>query len=405
MNHHQERGWVLTFLFLTMSLSSIVLIEPSPYDLFLCLFILFGCIYSLYGFHSTLILPSFFLLFFLLANLLSAFFAKNDGGAFFYFIITVYLVVSWIAIVGASFRYKNKIINTIFKGYVVAALISVTIGAIAFFFHSPVTETFLQFGRIRSLFKDPNVFGPFLVPAALFALYKTESSSFWKRWSYFGIFLFFLMGILLSFSRAAWGNCLLALGCYFLLLGNVSVKRRISTLVIFSLAGTFLLIYLANTPLIENLLTQRLTLQHYDSDRFATQRAAFESGFANLFGLGPGQSEENFEISTHSLYARIFTENGIIGFISFCSFLVLSMTQALKRTFRSSCQTRGLYAIIFSSLAGAAFNSIFIDTLHWRHFWLVLALAWCMDEDNMKRVHKEKGGNILENRSAHYQDG
>ncbi len=35
-----------------------------------------------------------------------------------------------------------------------------------------------------------------------------------------------------------------------------------------------------------------------------------------------------------------------------------------------------LYFVIFASLIGLAFNSFFVDTLHWRHFWLLLALAW-----------------------------
>lgn len=390
MNHHQRGDWVLTFLFLIMSLSSIVFFEPSPYDLFLCLFIISGCFFSLYTFDSTLILPILLLLFFLLANLLSAFFAKNESGAIFFFIITVYLAISWLAITGTSYRYKSRMIETILNGYVVAAFIAVVIGVFSYFVRLPVTEPFLEFGRIKSLFKDPNVFGPFVVPAALFALYKAETSSIWRKLGYFGLFLFFLIGIFLSFSRAAWGNCVLALGCYFLIIGNIPVKKRISTLIICLAAGSILLIYLANTPLIENLLKERLSMQHYDTDRFATQKAAFETGFANLFGLGPGQIEENFELSTHSLYARLFTENGFIGFISFCIFFVLSITQAFKLSLRSTYQARGIYSIIFASLVGLAFNSVFIDTLHWRHFWLLLALAWCIEEgkkeDEMKVV-------------------
>jgi hypothetical protein len=172
MNHQQGRDWALTFLFLIMSVSSIVFFEPSPYDFLLCLFILAGCVFSFYAFESTLIIPLLFLLIFLLANLLSAFFAKNPTGAIFFFIITVYLAVTWIALTGASYRYKRGMIETIFKGYVVAALIAVLIGVFAYFFRLPVTEPFLEFGRIKSLFKDPNVFGPFVVPAAIFSLYK-----------------------------------------------------------------------------------------------------------------------------------------------------------------------------------------------------------------------------------------
>ncbi|QQZ07863.1 hypothetical protein I5776_12255 [Heyndrickxia vini] len=173
----------------------------------------------------------------------------------------------------------------------------------------------------------------------------------------------------------------MASACYFLFISNIPIKKRVITLLLCLIAGTFLLFYLGNTPLIANLLNERLGMQNYDTERFSTQKAAFEAGFSNLIGMGPGQSDENLEMSTHSLYARLFAENGLIGFLSFFVFFILSMLQALKRTLRSSYQVRGLYSIIFASLVGLIFNSLFIDTLHWRHFWLLLALAWCAEEE------------------------
>ncbi|MDZ3952355.1 hypothetical protein U0X36_05255 [Bacillus thuringiensis] len=404
----KRKDWILTFLFLIMSSSSIVFIEPSPYDLFLFLFIFTGCILSFYRFHTTIEVPFLLLLFFLFGNGISLFFIKNEIRALFYFSVTIYLVVSWLAIVGTSYRYKSKMIEIIFKGYVVAACIAVSIGIFSYFIRTPATETFLQFGRVSSLFKDPNVFGPFVIPAAVFTLYKAEASSSLKRIICFFLFFFFLMGILLSFSRAAWGNCILTLSCYFLFIGNISIKKRVVTLFILICLVFPCLIYVMSAPIIGDLLKIRGGMQGYDTERFATQEVAFGTGFSNIIGLGPGQSEENFVISTHSLYARLWTENGIIGFVSFCTFFLLSIAKACKRALRSLPQVRGIYAVIFASLIGVTFNSLFVDTLHWRHLWLLLALAWCMLEektDVLKMDYDEKDGECFENCSIHYQDG
>jgi O-antigen ligase len=386
------------------------MIEPSPYDVLLVLLLLTGCLFSAYRYDSSVLLPVLFLLLFLLSNVLSAFFAKDFYGAIFYFAITVYLAVSWAGIIGLSFRYPGGILNAVFKGYVVAALIAVLVGLFAYFVKMPATEAFLQFGRVKSLFKDPNVFGPFIVPAAVYSLYLAEKSSLFRsKLIHFFLFLLFMVGVLLSFSRAAWANSLLTLGCFYLLHNGVPFRNRMATMMACVTAGSVLLIYLSGTPMIENLLEQRLGMQHYDEDRFATQRAAFEAGFANLIGFGPGQSEENFEISTHSLYARLFTENGILGILSFGAFFLITVCRAFKQAIHPFAMDGGLYLVVFSSLVGLAFNSVFIDTLHWRHFWLLLALAWCLDvpKDQEQRGMQPdaKGEGTIEDSPAYYKDG
>jgi predicted membrane channel-forming protein YqfA (hemolysin III family) len=37
---------------------------------------------------------------------------------------------------------------------------------------------------------------------------------------------------------------------------------------------------------------------------------------------------------------------------------------------------RSLFALVAAALCGALLNSFTIDTLHWRHLWLLLALGW-----------------------------
>ena len=138
-----------------------------------------------------------------------------------------------------------------------------------------------------------------------------------------------------------------------------------------------LLFWLAQSPFVVELFQSRLSMQGYDESRFERQKEAFLTGLTNPFGIGPGQSESTFQIAPHSLYARIITENGILSILLFIFFLLLSIHRAYQSYKQSIGESAIYFLLICASLIGLTFNSIFVDTLHWRHFWLLLALAWC----------------------------
>ncbi len=370
-------NYSLTVLFITMSVSFIVVVEPSPYDLLMVLFMFLGLLFSVFVYNSMLATPFLLVLIFILSNLISSYFSINYSSAAFYFAITFYLALSWFGFVCTAGRFQLRFVETVLNGYLIAACLSVLIGVLAYVQLIPFSDYFLYYDRVKATFKDPNVFGPFLVAPALYALYKADSFNGISKLVFFGAFLFLSVGVLLSFSRAAWGNEVLAVFVYLLCFSSVPLKKRLVTLFLFFIAGLPVLFYLANSPLIEGLLQQRLSLQGYDQERFSTQREAFETGIANPLGIGPGQSEERFALAPHSLYARLFTENGLLGFGSFLAFMMLSLYQSFKNILLSEPIHKGIYVVIFATLTGLVFNSIFIDTLHWRHFWLMLGLAWC----------------------------
>ena len=68
-------------------------------------------------------------------------------------------------------------------------------------------ELLLLYDRARGTFKDPNVFGAFLILPALLALQTVIAGRFAqalrRAWLLLGLFT---VGVLLSFSRAAWGQ-------------------------------------------------------------------------------------------------------------------------------------------------------------------------------------------------------
>lgn len=381
MNINESRGhWVLKFTFIVLMSSSFVLFEPSPYDFLMALLMVVCLFGAVYLFPPILSTPLLLLGLFIIVNLVSAFFAVDIMGAIYYFTITLYLIFSWFCFAGLSGRFKERFLTSVFQGYLIAALIAAVIGILAYFQVIPNWESFLMFDRVKSLFKDPNVFGPFLTIPALYSLYKIEQTAGKSRMLYLFVFLLLVMGVLLSYSRAAWGAMVIMALCYFSFLSSISLKKRMFTLTLILVLGMPAFFYMVNTPIIENLLQERLSFQNYDSDRFENQKQAFTLGYSSLLGAGPGQTEQILALSAHSLYARLLLENGILGFLSFILFLLLTLIKSFMNIFVAKKLYKGLYVIIFASCIGLLFNSIFVDTLHWRHFWLLLALAWSPPE-------------------------
>src|SRR4051812_39831415 len=102
------------------------------------------------------------------------------------------------------------------RGLVVGAMIA-SLSAIAGYFNLvPGGHDLLTlYERARGTFKDPNVFGAFLVLPALFVLQSVVSDRFGKSFRSAIAFGIMSLAILLAFSRAAWG--LLAIASAFML--------------------------------------------------------------------------------------------------------------------------------------------------------------------------------------------
>ncbi len=134
------------------------------------------------------------------------------------------------------------------------------------------------------------------------------------------------------------------------------------------------ILYTLSLPPTRDVLLKRMGIQPYDADRFATQVLARRTAFLQPLGIGPGQAEVVFEYATHNLYLRVLVENGWAGFAGLVGLLVLS----LLMVGRAALLERGglLWRVALASLCGLLVTSCFIDSLHWRHLWFVLALVW-----------------------------
>lgn len=356
---------------MSMLTSSYVVIEPAPTDLLLILATIIAIFLKRLYFSNETLLGALLLVGFIIANFISTWMAYEAMDGMNYLVITLYLIVTWFGLVGFGEIYQTRLAEQLMTFYTIGALITALVAVGVYFSMIPSNPEWFLFERIKMFFKDPNVFGPYFVLPALYMLGLLEQR---HRVMYFLVLLIFIGAVLISFSRAAWLNLAIAIFIFYILprAKEANWRRGIAVylmLVIF--AGV--LVILKNQILLVQ-FTERASLQKYDNERFASQEAAWHGGVLSPLGSGPGQSEMLLAIAPHNVYARIFFENGWLGILTLLLFLIATLVICVRKFY--SVRFGYIYRVCFAVIAGHIINGFFIDTLHWRHFWVVLALAW-----------------------------
>jgi O-antigen ligase len=358
-------------------LLAVVRIEPAPSDL------VFGVVIALAFVTGRLYLErvplSVTLLVsgFLALNLLASTAAVDGARAATYFGITLYLGVFalWLSAYVCSVRRARLVV----VAYLVGAALSAGVACLALIAPFPGAEAFVSGPRAQGLFKDPNVFGPFLVPAVLILMEETVAPRLlrFRLTAKLALLSVMTVGVVFSFSRAAWLN--LAVGTVVLLvvlaLRRGGARRAMTLLVITLVAGAALFGVVAATSSLA-FLTERAALQDYDSQRFGAQASGVEVAVEHPLGIGPGQFERISDLSAHSTYVRSLAEEGPLGAAVILGLVLLTLGFA-ARNVALGVDTYGIgSAGLLAAWCGLLANSSFVDTLHWRHLWVVAALIW-----------------------------
>jgi O-antigen ligase len=365
-------------LFTLAALSAIVAVEPSPFDLFATSAIFLriltrGSVPSKSRFALQLAAG------FSAMHLFMIPFAESTARAAWYAGVTLYLAALWATIVTAPRTLRVHLVGPLMYGYVTAAVLSTAVGTLAFLNLIPGHDLLLQAGRPQALFKDPNVFGAYCVPPALFALYReitTRSSS--RKVFWFALFSVCSLGVVISFSRGAIINWLIAL--FAVIIFNLRKRRVLKSLagiVALGILGLILSTVAIDYQPFHKLLNERQGILHsYDvTDRIPVQQQALNGLKEHPLGIGPGQAEGTFNLATHSLYLRVLSENGAIGGSIFIIFFLCSISSVLGKA--SAGAAANFHSVVTApALLGIAVNSLVIDSLHWRHMWFLLALAY-----------------------------
>lgn len=273
------------------------------------------------------------------------------------------------------------------RGLTVGALIAATSGIAGYFNLVPGGHDLLTlYDRASGTFKDPNVFGAFLILPALFALQSVVSDSLAKSLRSTIALGIIALAILLAFSRAAWGGLAITAGFMLALMVLTSASRaRRSRIIVMSVIAVIvvalLLAVLLSFDSVGEMFKQRASFdQSYDEGRFGRFGRHILGADMALdlpFGIGPLQFHRYFPEDTHNSYLNAFMSGGWLAGVCYPALVFITVIMGFRHAFVRVPWQRA-YLAIFSAFLGTVGESFIIDTDHWRHFWMMLGAMWGM---------------------------
>jgi O-antigen ligase len=362
---------------LGFALLGVVLFEPAPTDLVFFVVIALALVTGRFDIRRVPAAVVGIIGTFLALNLVSAVEVVDVERALTFFATTLYVAVFGLWVAGWVASRRRARIAT--GGYLVAAVVAASLGLLALFLPVPGGDLIVAEGRVVALFKDPNVFGAFVIPAALILVEETlRPRLFQLRRVLKGLLLLVLaLGVLFSYSRGAWANLAVGLAMLLLVLAlRRGGGRKVMLALMLVLVAGVLVAGAVSVSGSGDFLAERARVQSYDADRLGAWLAGLEPAQRYPFGVGPGQFEALASISAHSTYVRVLAEQGLPGLIAFSALMIFTLGAALGNAVAGR-DTYGIgSAALLAAWCGLTVNSFVIDTLHWRHLWVVAALIW-----------------------------
>jgi O-antigen ligase len=316
---------------------------------------------------------------FLVLNLVSVVFAVSSNRAALFLLITIYLCALSVWITG--YVDSTERARTIVAPLVYGGVVTTLIGFAVLFVSFPGSSVLnLSDGfRARGFFKDPNVFGPYCVFIALLVLSELLEPRLLRARRPLKVAMLIVMalGVLFAYSRAAWLNAAVALVVMIVAYtlrrgGGRKAASMLVTLVVLAGIGSATLAATGSA----GFLSQRAHLQSYDTQRFSAQEQGLKIVQANPLGIGPGQFERTVGIASHNTYVRVLAEQGVLGLFVMLGLLLTTLGLAARNVVVGR-DTFGIGSIfLLAAWCGILANGAFVDTLHWRHAWVVAGLIW-----------------------------
>jgi hypothetical protein len=369
-------------LFATVLTSSIVLVEPSPHDALMCM-LLVMCVGARVQFDRKLIPLLVLLIVWLVGGLLSLIQVGDQGKNIQYMGTSVYLAIA--AVIFACLFSDGNLARlvTLRRAYILAALIATAAGYIGFFHLLPGSDLFLRDqGRVSGPFKDPNVYGPFLIYPLLLLIIGLITRGI--RLTSLVTVAVLLGGLFLSFSRGAWAHFAVSMAISTVLLLVVSpdgrLRVRIILLSIIAVTGaTLLVVALLSISSVHDLFLARAQVfQSYDvgpGGRFGLQELALGAILDHPIGMGPFEFYRIFGEQQHNVYMQGFLVYGWLGGAAYLTVIAVTLMVGLRAVLVTSPWQYYLLPA-YAVFVGEIIEGMIVDTDHWRHFFLLLGLIW-----------------------------
>jgi hypothetical protein len=368
-------------LFLTILVSPLVFIEPSPYEA-ACGLLAIACAVAGVKLDRKLLPLVALLLIFNVGGLLTLVLPRDESTsteAIIYVIISFYMAM--MAVVFACLFTDDTMRRLIIlrRAYFIAAFLASLIGIAGYFGLIPAATLY---DRASSTFKDPNVFGPFLVlPLVMLMLTIVSPAVRLRHLLLFGVMAF---ALLLSFSRGAWIHFALsaaiALLLTFLTAPDIRTRVRLMFLTVVALVvlAGFVAVAISAGSLGEMLEQRAKLTQNYDvgsGGRFGLQELAVGAVLKHPAGMGPFEFSRVYGGQQHNVYFQAFLNYGWAGGFAYVTLVILTLVVGFRQSIVRTPWQPYLIAAL-GMFCGEVFESFVIDTDHWRHYFLALGMVW-----------------------------
>jgi len=365
---------------------AIVFVEPSPYEL---VTVTAAVLFFATGLRLRLVFMPLILLLVLLniGYSIGAIPLYDQSDVFSWIMTSWYMALTVIFLAMVLAEDTLARVDMLRRGLIVGAIIASLAGIAGYFHLVPGGDDLLTlYERARGTFKDPNVYGAFLILPALFALQGVVTERFARAFRSAIAFGIISLAILLAFSRAAWGGLILTAAFMLALMVLTSRSRpersRIVVITLLAvLAAALLLAVLLSFDSVADMFRQRASFdQSYDEGRFGRFGRHILGAAMALdlpFGIGPLQFHHYFPEDTHNSYLNAFMSGGWLSGICYPALIFTTVILGFRHLFVRVPWQRS-YLAIFSAFLGTVGESFVIDTDHWRHFWMMLGAMWGM---------------------------
>jgi hypothetical protein len=382
---------LLIILFITVFASSVAFIEPSPHDVLVGVLAIAALIAGV-RLERALVVPLMLLLIWNFAGMLALMHVPGEEKTIQYTATSVYLAITGLLFACLFAQNTMARLNAMRIAYVATAIIATFVGAAGYFDLFGTGHLFAPLGRALGAFKDPNVFGPFLIWPALFLLYRMIGSG--VRFGDVLLAGILLFGLLLSFSRGAWFHfavsCVVMVALAFVAAPNARLRLRVlavsaSGIVVLSLVFLFLLSFDA----IQGMFEERARLiQSYDvgqGGRFLLQELALTAVLNFPYGMGPFEFARVHGLQQHNMYLQAFLVYGWLGAMAYLLLLLSTLVVGLRNALVITPWQPYLITAV-ATFAGEMAEGVVIDTDHWRHFYLSLGMIWGLAAATLRQV-------------------
>jgi O-Antigen ligase len=380
---------LLIILFITVFASSVI--EPSPHDVLVGVLAIAALIAGV-RLERALVVPLMLLLIWNFAGMLALMHVPGEEKTIQYTATSVYLAITGLLFACLFAQNTMARLNAMRIAYVATAIIATFVGAAGYFDLFGTGHLFAPLGRALGAFKDPNVFGPFLIWPALFLLYRMIGSG--VRFGDVLLAGILLFGLLLSFSRGAWFHfavsCVVMVALAFVAAPNARLRLRVlavsaSGIVVLSLVFLFLLSFDA----IQGMFEERARLiQSYDvgqGGRFLLQELALTAVLNFPYGMGPFEFARVHGLQQHNMYLQAFLVYGWLGAMAYLLLLLSTLVVGLRNALVITPWQPYLITAV-ATFAGEMAEGVVIDTDHWRHFYLLLGMIWGLAAATLRQV-------------------